>query len=249
MKELSKFQKAKIVVGIINDLNSLESKSYLTIEPEYDDDSVMEKIAERTDIQFRDICETGIVPINEYIRLTFDEREDRLLRRLNSLNRPQFSGPRHMPEFNFPEELTVEIKKFEEKNIPSTGPCNTRVGEIFRAIQRIQYRAYNDGDFPWIIGSPSFMSYMFLISEIDRLNYSSESYDDDRGEYHFDFEDDFLNKMAWNGKIYVEVEDPLCNGLDITKHQLMQLIQLGKIKDSTNEWDSRDYTLLRSKGW
>lgn len=249
MQELSKFQKAKIVVGIINDLKSLESKSHLTIEPEYGKDRLMEKIAERTGIQFRDRCEAGIVPINEYIRLTFDEREDSLQRRLNGWDRHKFGGPRLVPELNFPEELTLAITKFEEKNIPSSGPCDTRFGEIFRAIQRIQYRAYNDGDLPWVVGSPSFMSYMFLISEIDRLNYSGYSYDDETGEHRFDFEDDALNGMSWDGKIFFEVEDPLCNGLDITKHQLMKLIQLGKIKDSKNEWDSREYTLLRSKGW
>lgn len=241
MKELSNFQKAKIVIEIINRLNELEDKSHLTIEPYGgEDEDLMQKIAKRTGIQFRDRCEAGIVPINEYIQLTFDEEEDRIQRNGNPPNRP--TRPRGMPGFEFPEELTKLIEEFEKKNIPSSGPCRTRFGEIFRAIQRIRYRAFNDGDLPWIIGSPSFMSYMFLISEIDRLNYSN--YNDEIGGYGFEFEDPFLQEMSWDNKIFVEVEDPLCQGLEITKHQLIELINTGKITDSKNYWNSRDYTSL-----
>ena len=117
---------------------------------------------------------------------------------------------------------------------------------MFRAIQRIQYRAHNDGDLPWFVNSPTFMSYMFLVSEADRLNYSSMAYDDTSGDYRFNFNDPAVSKISYGGRLFIECEDALCGDLDITKYQLIDLMEQGVLKDSSNEWDSRDYRLLRS---
>jgi hypothetical protein len=249
LSKLSKFRKGKIILRIINDLNEIENKRQVTIESEYGcrDERMLKKIAERTGIQFRDRCEAGVVPINEFITISFESYEDLELypdRRSCSMNRPfQF------PEIKVSEALKKSAEDFEKANIPSTGPCKTRIGEMFRAIQRIQYRAFNDGDLPWMIGSPSFLSLVFLMSEADKLNYSGYAYREETGTYKFEFSEDVLNNWTDNGKLFVECDDPLCQSLDFTKYQLIDLLNRGIIKDSPNEIDSRDLSLLRSNNY
>jgi hypothetical protein len=245
MSNLSKFRKGKILLQIINDLNAIEDKRHITIEPN-GEDSLFEKIAERTGIQFRDRCEAGIISINEFIQCTFDEREHNLIRKLEGHSQPVSFSAGGFPGIEVSETLKEKAKAFIKANIPSSGPCKTIIGEMFRAIQRIQYRAMNDGDLPWIVGSPSFMSYIFLSSEVDRLNYLKAPYREEKGTYGFTFTDDRLTEMTWDGKIFIECDDSLCSTLDITMYQLIDLMEQGVLTDSPNEWDSRDYTSLRS---
>jgi len=245
MERLSKFQQAKIVIEIIEDLKSIEDKRHLTIEPnEYGEDSdIFRKISEKSGIQYRDRCEAGIVSINEFISITFDNREDELIKK--SQGRSSYhhnSSPFQFPGLDVPDSMKEAVKEFEKKNIPTSGPCKTRIGELFRAIQRIQYRAYNDGDLPWIVGSPTFMSYMFLMSDVDRLLYLGDNYNSKTGNYEFQFTDPVVAKHSYDGRIFTECDDSLCNTLDITKYQLFDLLQNEKIKDESNDWDSRDYT-------
>ena len=239
MYKLTKTQKAKVILQIIDHLNEIDIKHHLCIDP--NDKPIFGKIAKRTGIRYRNRCEAGIVSINEYIYSTYDDICDRINRKSSSIDR-RYHHRIFSPDVS--QSLKEATEQFEEKHIPKRGPCVTRFGEIFRAIQRIQYRAHNDGDLPWIIGSPTFVSYMYLISEIDALNYSSFSYNHETGNYEFEFTEPVLKDFD---RLFVEVDDELCMGLDYTKYQLIDLIIQGKIKDEKNEYDSRDWSSLNKK--
>lgn len=239
MKKLSKYQKAKIVVGIINDLKQIENKNYFYID--FEDNGIMPKISKKTGIPLQRNHEAGMIDISEYIHLTFDMREHNLVYEKRSPNHSIYRGPD--PKF-YDDEFKEKIQLFEEKNIPSSGPCKTLIGELFRAIQRIQYRAFNDGDDFCEIGSPSFMSYMFLISQIDELNYSSTSYNEETGQHEFEFTNEFIKENSWDGKISTIIEHSLAKDADFIKAQLIDLLSNGKIKDIPNKYDSRDYSKL-----
>lgn len=45
-----------------------------------------------------------------------------------------------------PEKEDNEFNDWYDKYVPACGKCNTLAGEIIRAINRIVYRWYNDGD-------------------------------------------------------------------------------------------------------
>lgn len=47
---------------------------------------------------------------------------------------------------NYNEQLIDELAKLFHDNVPNIGPADTRLGEIVRALNRIAYRLYNDGD-------------------------------------------------------------------------------------------------------
>jgi hypothetical protein len=239
MRQLSNYQKAKIVVGIINDLKEIKNKTHFYID--FEDDGIMSKISKKTGIPLGRNHEAGMVDISEYIQITFDIREYRLIREQHSPNHSIFRRPD--PKF-YDDEFKDKIKLFEDKNIPSSGPCETLIGELFRAIQRIQYRAFNDGDDFCDVGSPSFMSYMFLISQIDELNYSSTSYNEEKGQHEFEFTNKFIKENSWDGKISTVIEHSLAKDADFIKAQLIDLLENNKLKDIPNEWDSRDYSKL-----
>jgi hypothetical protein len=248
---LTKTAKSKIVLGIIEDLKEYKDCGYIYIDTYYNDDSdIMKKIAKRSGIRIGERLEAGMVDISEFITITYDNIEEREVKRIMGREKQIRSTGNFMGrEFNFDvsEGLKEKVKLFEEKNIPSFGTCNTHIGEMFRAIQRIQYRAYNDGDLCWEVGSPSFMSYIFLMSQIDLLNYSSAAYDNETGDYSFEFTDEYLIKNSWDGKISDVIEDTLADTADFIKYQLMDLLDNGKIEDSENRYDSRDYTSLRKQ--
>ena len=82
------------------------------------------------------------------------------------------------------------------------------------------------------------------MSQLDILNYSSGAYNEDTGDYGFKFTDGFLKENSWDGKISTTIEFPLAEDADFIKYQLMDLLNNGKIEDSKNEFDSRDYTRL-----
>jgi len=250
MKTISNYQKAKIALQIINNIKSLENKSMFYFH-NYDNEKLdlKVKIAKRSGIPISNYTEeAGIIDIDEYISLTFDEMTEQLERKLNPRPARQYNHNIKMfPEFKVSEELKQLTKKFEEENIPSSGPCKTLIGELFRAIQRIQYRAHNDGDMWFIIGSESFMSYMFLISQIDQLNWSSHNWNEKTGEHKWEFTDLFLKEHSWGNHISYMIEHSLGLDAEFIKYQLMDLLSNNKIKDIPNEWDSRDYTPLKKE--
>ena len=151
------------------------------------------------------------------------------------------------PEFKVSDALKELTQKFEKENIPDSGPCKTLIGEMFRAIQRIQSRAHNDGDLWFMIGSETFMSYMFLISKIDESNWSSDSYNNETGIYKFEFTDTFLKEHSWNNRISWMIEHSLALDAEFIKYQLIDLLSNGKIKDCDNEYNSRSFTKLKSE--
>ena len=243
---LSKTTKSRIILNIIKSLKEIENKDllYIYIDNYHDDGKILEKIAKRSGVKLGERYESGYVDVGEFISITFDSHVDRIIRKLEG-HKPYY---RHNPvpfKFDVDEKLVEAVKEFEEKNIPSSGPCKTHIGELFRAIQRIQYRAMNDGDLCWEVDSPTFMSYMFLMSQIDKLNCSSASYNQETGQYGFKFTDEYLKDKSWDGKISVIIEDVRMETANFIKYQLMDLLLNGKIKDETNEFDSRNFSRLK----
>jgi hypothetical protein len=241
-KKLSSFQKGKIIFDIIESLSNIKNKDIMFVPSE--SHPMIVKIAEKSGIPVLRWDFDGI-DISEDISLAFEDMEFKLLGKLNNMPLPQ--GFKHDIEFEVSENLKKLTEEFERENIPSSGPCKTLIGEIFRAIQRIQYRAYNDGDVPWDVTSPTFISYIFMKHQINILNYSSFSYKE-TGQHEFEFTDEFLKERSWRGKISDMVETHLCQDLNFTKYQLIDLLSNGKIKDSKNRFDSRDYT-LKKQDW
>ena len=47
---------------------------------------------------------------------------------------------------NLPAEQDKEFNDWYDQYVPACGKCNTLAGEIIRAINRLVYRWYNDGD-------------------------------------------------------------------------------------------------------
>ena len=47
---------------------------------------------------------------------------------------------------NLPVEQDKEFNEWYDKYVPACGKCDTLAGEIIRAINRLVYRWYNDGD-------------------------------------------------------------------------------------------------------
>jgi hypothetical protein len=240
--KLSDYRKAKIVLYIIEQLKEIENKDIFRSDGE---DEIINKILKRAGWNLTTSNEAGLVDIDEYIQLTYDELEDKLIKKLYP--RPSYSVRNRMMEkltFNVNEELKQLTEKFEKDNIPDSGPCKTLIGEMFRAIQRIQYRVFNDGDLWYVIGSDSFMSYIYLQSMIDKLNWSHQSYNEETGEYKFEFTDSYLQEHSWDGKISHIIESSLAEDAEFIKYQLIDLLSNGKLKDKPNEYDSRSYTKL-----
>lgn len=230
---LTKTQKAKIVLDIIDDLKNLPNKDVVYIYPNSSNNHMLEKIAERSGIECTDWRGEGAIDITEDIEIAFDWRCDKLQDKLEGRIRPyNFPGALN---FEVSEELKLATEEFEKKNIPSSGTCKTHIGELFRAIQYIQYRAHNDGDLCWDPGSPSFTSYVYLKSQIDKLNYHKEE--------GFIFTDPYLNSPR-NTFISDLIEDPLAKTADYIRYQLMDLILSGELEDKSNEFDSRSFTRL-----
>lgn len=241
-KELSKFQRGKVILGLINNLKELPNKHDVYMDSYYSDAKLMKKIADRAGIRWDEWAEKGVINIAEEVSITLDDRIHKATLRLNGETRDR-SMYSHDIEFKVDEKLKEACIEFEKKNIPSSGPCSTHIGEMFRAIQYIQYRAYNDGDLCWDPGSPSFMSYVYLRSQVDQLNYSNQSFNEDTGKYRFEFTDEFLLRHDC-GQISDLIEDPLAQTANYIKYQLMDLMINGKLKDFENEFDSRDFKSL-----
>jgi hypothetical protein len=235
--KLSAFRRGKIVLGVIEDLKNLSNKDKICINDGYSDGKLFKKIAERTGIQMVGYGYGSEVDITEDISITIDCRIDDLDRKLNGGYPRSYSNHRDI-EFNVSEELKLAVEAFEKKNIPSSGTCNTTLGEMFRAIQYIQYRAFNDGDLPWDTGSPTFMSYVYLKHQIDRLNYSRDS------SVGFEFQDEYLAKYGY-GEISDVIEDHLAQTANFIKYQIIDLLLNEKIKDTSNEFDSRTFNSLK----
>jgi hypothetical protein len=236
--KLSAFRRGKIILEVIEDLKNLSNKDKICINDGYSGGKLFKKIAERTGIQMVGYGYGSEVDITEDISITIEDRIDVLDRKLNGEKPRSYSNHRNI-DFPVSEELKLAVEAFEKKNIPSSGTCNTTLGEIFRAIQYIQYRAHNDGDLPWNTGSPTFMSYVYLKYQIDKLNYNRESDGDG-----FEFQDEYLAQYN-HVEISDVIEDQLAQTANYIKYQIIDLLLNEKIKDTSNEFDSRDFSSLK----
>ena len=144
--KLSAFRRGKIILEVIEDLKNLSNKDKICINDGYSGGKLFKKISERTGIQMVGYGYGSEVDITEDISITIEDRIDVLDRKLNGEKPRSYSNHRNI-DFPVSEELKLAVEAFEKKNIPSSGTCNTTLGEIFRAIQYIQYRAHNDGDY------------------------------------------------------------------------------------------------------
>lgn len=250
--QLSKFQKLRFLVNTLNSVKELHEDCkrflYLNSEDRYFERGKIDKISKKTGIRVCSYPEAGLVDLNEYISLTQDILEHEATYKKIKGSK----GPDRFRIFDeeFYEDLKIRIEKFEAGNIPSSGPAKTLIGEIFRAINYIQYRAFNDGDDFFVIGTPSFTSYIFVMSQIDLLNYSHSSYNESRGEHYFEFTEPFLEKINYDGKISTCIEDSLGRDADLIKAQLLDLLDNGVITDVDNEWNSRSYEkIVKERYW
>lgn len=244
--ELSKIHKLRISVEVKNTLKENKHKKFYVYNRGRNDLNSL--IAKKAGIEItNNYQERGYIDIGEYIDLSIDELEHKEYRRINGDRTRMCNHERSKPDFKVSEELKALTKEFEEKQIPPLGPSKTLIGEMFRAIQYIQYRAHNDGDQPFIIGSPTFMSYMFLISKIDEFNYSGASWDEEFGVHEFNFTDPFVQEHSYEGRITEIIEHSLCLDADFIRYQLIDLLSNGKIKDEPNKFDSRDFSKLKGE--
>jgi len=237
-KKLSAFRRGKIVLEVIEDLKNLPNKDIIYINEGYPDGKgIHKKIAKRSGIQMSGYGYGDEVDITEDVSIAIDIRIDDLDRKLNGGGSRLYSNHRDI-EFAVSEELKLAVEEFEKKNIPSQGTCNTTLGEMFRAIRYIQYRAHNDGDLCWDIGSPTFTSYVYLKYQIKELNYNRDENDG------FEFQDEYLAKYGY-GEISDVIEDTLAQTANFIKYQIIDLLLNGKIIDSPNGFDSRDFSSLK----
>jgi hypothetical protein len=203
--------------------------------------------------------ECGKVDIGEYISIYLDDikyhgKPERVFFRKrgpHGTNDP-FAGPKMLPinidrdkgepgemvEAKLSEVELEKIAKFEKLHIKSSGPSDTVIGELFRAFQRIEYRAGNDGDNYCCIGTPSFISYLFINSTIDIINWSWLY------EKEFKLENPILgcwthgNQIGWDGMLFE---------IKFIQLVLIELLEAGVIEDRPNEIDSRDFTKIKKE--
>lgn len=246
MAQVSNISKLRFALRVVEDLKQLNNNQLYFRNYSNDNKSLSYKIANKAGMTISQDCyEAGRVDLSEYIELTMDEYIHREQKRLDGRGVVRGMQGFGLPEFKVSEKLRQLTSQFEESNIPKSGPCQTEIGEMFRAIQRIQYRAANDGDSWYVIGSPSFMSYMYLVSKVDELNWSSASYNNETGIHSFEFTDEFLQQDSYDGKISDMIECSLAQDAEFIKFQLIDLLSNDKIKDSKNYIDSRSFTSIK----
>jgi hypothetical protein len=196
--------------------------------------------------------ECGKVDIGEWISqyLADIEHEGKPQRVFNGKNkpfqRPEFlpigmtkeSGPTDRVEVKLTEEQYKKIAEFEKKHIPSSGPSSSYIGELFRAMQYIEYRAGNDGDCYYTIGTPSFISHLYVMSTLDYINWSW-LYDKE-----LELSTPLLNSWIWDNKIHW---DGMLFEFEMIKIILIELLENGTIIDRENNTDSRDFTQIKKE--
>lgn len=197
--------------------------------------------------------EAGKIDIGEYISMYIDDiKYQGKPERVFTGKRDPFAGPKMLPinidsdkhtpgemvEAKLSEVELEKIAKFEKTHIKSSGPSDTVIGELFRAFQRIEYRAGNDGDNYCCIGTPSFISYLFINSTIDIINWSWLY------EKEFKLENPILgcwshgNQIGWDGMLFE---------IKFIQLVLIELLETGVIVDRPNEIDSRDFTRIKKE--
>jgi hypothetical protein len=199
--------------------------------------------------------ECGKVDIGEYISLYLDAiKYQGKPERVFSKNRNPFNGPTKIPIFRnnksgpseeleckiTPEE-SEKISQFEKSHIKQSGPSDTIIGELFRAFQRIKYRAGNDGDNFMCIGTPSFESMLFIMSILDTINWSWIYEKEIKLKNPLLEVCVFDNRIHWEGELFE---------IKFIQLILIELLETGVIVDRPNNMDSRDFTTIKkSRDW
>lgn len=146
------------------------------------------------------------------------------------------SGPEEYVKCELEPGMEAKIEAYIKKNIKPSGPSETVVGELFRAFQRIEYRAGNDGDNYFCIGSPSFESTLFILSTMDIINWSWLY------EKEIKLETPILkcwtinNQISWDGGLFE---------IKFIEAIILELLETGVIVDRPNDMDSRSFTPLK----
>lgn len=185
---------------------------------------------------------SGCVNLHEYLDITiaeFFERGKKNKRRI-VFNEDKFLDMLPVAFKNKLPEFRKLAEEFESKNIPSSGPSKTLIGEIFRSIQYIQYRSFNDGDLPWNILSPTFESYVFVLTQIEYLNR-------EYGKHcSFKFKDVIYCNEEPERELTSMIEDHSCLDANFIKYELIELLNSGQIKNERNDFDSRRFLKIWS---
>lgn len=196
--------------------------------------------------------ECGRVDMGEWISiylsdLKHDGKPQRVFnKRHNPFNRPETmpigmigkGGPTDVVKVKLTEEQYAKIAEFEKKHIPGHGPCETMLGELFRAMQYVEYRAGNDGDCYHTIGTPSFISHLYIMSTLDVINWNWLY------EKELNLSTPLLNAWVWDNKIHW---DGMLFEFEMIKMILIELLEAGVIKDHDNDVDSRDFTQIKKE--
>ncbi len=173
----------------------------------------------------------GLVDISEYISNYFGDIKYKgdFSTVFSKDNNPFAIGRRmgNLPELS--KDELAKIEEYESKLVKGSGKSDTLIGEIFRAFRYIEYRAGNDGDCYYAIGSPSFKSYLFTLFAIDMIN------DKLRGDIEIEnkkLDMWFQDSIHWDGMLFE---------LDYIKLILIELLERKIIDNPKNNIDSRDF--------
>ena len=231
------------------ELQKLSELDGIFISQSYADD-FEPRILENVKIPVMQSAECGVVDLGEwtstYLRdISYDGKPQRVFSgKYNPFSRPEkvHTGwsrdkgqPTEMVECKLSDEQYAKIAEFEKKHIPDHGPCKTIIGELFRAMQRIEYRAGNDGDCYFTIGTPTFESFLFILSTIDEINFNwlyEKEFTPSTPLLFNWFQD---NQIHWDGMLYE---------LEMIKIILIELLEARIITDRKNEVDSRSFTKI-----
>lgn len=241
------------ILELNEELKKLEDIRELFICQSYADDfnEIDERILKEVKIPIHQGGqECGKIDIGEYISIYLDDiKYQGKPERVFSNGRNPFGGPKEISISNGDKsepkeilkcEITPEeaekIAQFEKKHIKLSGPSDTVIGELFRAFQRIEYRAGNDGDNFLCIGTPSFESFLFIMSTLDTINWSWLY------EKKIELKNPLLNvwvfdnRITWEGELFE---------MKFIQLIFIELLETGVIEDRKNDMDSRDFTRIK----
>lgn len=255
--EMSTIQRLRYGVYIKNELNKLSDsfKEVVYFNVNYSSrneplNKIIDLIAIKTKIQKSDnhYFDNSYVNISEYIEFMIDDLHERFIKSKGFGNVNSSHGIRHREEFKVSEKLKQKTLDFEKTNVKLSGPSNTLIGEIFRALQYIEYRANNDGDLPWLLHNPNFVSLIFVQKFIEKFHNKHFDYNDMRTKLKYT--DKYLSDLnsecnSYPINSFFETKD--CYEVQLTKYQLIDLLESGQIQDEPNNIDSRSFNKIKDE--
>jgi hypothetical protein len=250
---MSTKEKIDYIQVLNNELKELSSIPAIYINRSSFEEIEDKRILEGVNIKVGDSMECGMVDISAYISdylmvVQIEGRPETVFRKgRNPFKKPKTlrlmshnDGEKLVSGREVSVELTpaqkTKIDDFEKIHIRDHGPSNTVIGELFRAFRYIEYRAGNDGDCYHTIGSPTFVSYIYILSVLDEINWSW-LYEKKIPEYNSVLSIwNCRNQIHWDGMLFE---------LDFIKLILIDLLETGVIVDKPNKIDSRCFTMIK----